>query len=206
MSKRIGHLQLRDELARRFAAGEWRANPPSDSALAREFGVSSRTVRKALEALECERSAVRDRGSGEFAEGPASEAESARLQLGGEYRVYRIRRVRAEKGGALVAEQAILPAALFPGLADQAELAHRIVDLAKRYGVRLGKAQERIFIGAASPWASKALGLGRSAPVLVLDRVAMTQDRRPAEWRIAERIPPPGLDLELDASRGRRGS
>lgn len=204
-SKQSIYLQLRDKLARRLAAGEWRAGPPSDSALAREFGVSRSTVRRAREALACERSVVRKRGPVEFAEGVANAAERERLQLGRSARVFRFRRVRTAKGGALIAEQAVLPAALFPNLADRSGLARNIVDLAKAYGVQLGRARERAFIGTASPWASKTLGLDRSAPVLMLDRVVLMRDRRPAEWRSTERKPPTGLDLGPSAPRGRRG-
>ncbi len=216
LPKRPVHLQLRDAIAQRIAAGEWDAGKPlpSESALAREFGVSCRTVRTALDVLERERAVVRSQGGDTFvadrhatrqfgAEGEdftvspnvesvvlveawADEAERVRLCLQPIDRVFRIHRTCASNGKAFMAERASVPAALFPGLTEKAFLAHRIVDLAKAHGVRLGIARERVSIGIASAPAAEALGLEEGARVLVLDRVVMTLDGRLAEWRVAE--------------------
>lgn len=123
---------------------------------------------------------------GGLTEGLADRAERARLRLLSSDRVYRIHRLRIAKGKPVMAETVSLPAALFPGLAERAALANRIVDLAKAYGLRLGQAQERISISIASPVAAAALGLGEGSSVLVLDRVVLTRDGCPAEWRVAE--------------------
>jgi GntR family transcriptional regulator len=50
------YVQLRDTLAERIASGEWKPGRgvPSTADLAREFGVSQGTVRKALRQLESE--------------------------------------------------------------------------------------------------------------------------------------------------------
>jgi GntR family transcriptional regulator len=216
LPKRPIHLQLRDAIAQRIAAGEWDADTPlpSESALAREFGVSCCTVRTALDALERERAVVRRQGGGTFVadhhstrrighecenftippdmesvvlvEAWADEAERVRLCLRPTDRVYRIHRTCASNGKAFMAERISLPAALFPDLTERGFLAHRIVALAKAYSVRLGMAQERVSIGTASAAAAGALGLGEGWRVLVLDRVVMTSDGRPAEWRVAE--------------------
>ena len=62
------YLQLRDELAQRVATGEWKLSTaiPSEFDLAREFGVSSGTVRKALDLMESERLLTRKQGRGTF--------------------------------------------------------------------------------------------------------------------------------------------
>jgi regulatory GntR family protein len=51
------HLLVRDAMVSRIAAGEWKPNAPipSESDLAREFGVSPETVREALDIMEGER-------------------------------------------------------------------------------------------------------------------------------------------------------
>ena len=47
------YLQVRDALAARIAGGEWKPNSaiPNEGDLAREFGVSSGTMRKALDLM-----------------------------------------------------------------------------------------------------------------------------------------------------------
>ena len=63
-------------------------------------------------------------------------------------------------------ERASLPADLFPNL--------------------LGKAEERITIGAASQDVAAALRIPEDLPVMVLDRVVFTIDGRPVEWRVGQ--------------------
>ena len=62
------YLQLRDALAERISSGNWRPGAiiPSESDLAREFGVSPGTMRKALDLLESERVLIRRQGRGTF--------------------------------------------------------------------------------------------------------------------------------------------
>ncbi len=62
------YLQLRDALAERISSGNWRPGAiiPSESDLAREFGVSPGTMRKALNLLESERVLSRRQGRGTF--------------------------------------------------------------------------------------------------------------------------------------------
>jgi GntR family transcriptional regulator len=63
-STRPLYLQLRDALAERVAAGEWKPGTaiPNESDLAREFGVSAGTMRKALDLLEDEHLVTRRQG------------------------------------------------------------------------------------------------------------------------------------------------
>jgi GntR family transcriptional regulator len=62
------YLQLRDALAERIAGGNWRPGSaiPNESDLAREFGVSAGTMRKALDLMEAERLLSRRQGRGTF--------------------------------------------------------------------------------------------------------------------------------------------
>jgi GntR family transcriptional regulator len=218
-STRPLYLQVRDALAARIAMGEWKPNTaiPNEGDLAREFGVSSGTMRKALDLMEGERLLTRRQGRGTFvndqasdelaerfsnirtadgervaadvhllqvSQGPANQAECVRLRLRPDDRVWRIQRVRLHKGEPFMVEDVVMPAALFPALDEQKDFTHRIVVLAQQFGILLGKGEERVSIGAASPEVAKALGLDAGAPILVLDRLVFALDGRAVEWRL----------------------
>lgn len=221
LSTRPIYLQLRDVLTERIATGHWKPGTaiPNEGDLAREFGVSPGTMRKALTMMEDERLVDRRQGRGTFVNDPASEAlalrysnirgadgtrisgeiraagitqgvaneqECERLRLTKQDPVYRVRRVRVRDEQPFMVEDASMPAALFPGLANgNGHIhSHRIAALAQQHGMLLGKAQERVSIGAAPPEIAKTLGIATAAPVLLLDRVTQTLDGRPVEWRM----------------------
>lgn len=79
-STRPLYLQVRDALAARIAMGEWKPNTaiPNESDLAREFGVSSGTMRKALDMMESERLLTRRQGRGTFVNDQASDELAVR--------------------------------------------------------------------------------------------------------------------------------
>jgi GntR family transcriptional regulator len=218
-SKKPLYAQLRDALAERISAGAWKpgAAIANESDLAREFGVSAGTMRKALDLMEAERLLTRRQGRGTFVndqasdelslrfnslraangdhldgqakttqvtEDAANELERLRLQLGPHDRIYRIHRTRMHKNQPFMVEHATVPAALFPGLGEKAEVASRIIVLAQQYGVLLGKAEERVSIGQAAKAVADALGIAPDTPVMVLDRVVQALDGRPVEWRV----------------------
>jgi GntR family transcriptional regulator len=80
-STRPLYLQLRDALAERIAQGEWKPGNsiPNESDLAREFGVSSGTMRKALDLMEGEHLLTRRQGRGTFVNDQSSDALSMRF-------------------------------------------------------------------------------------------------------------------------------
>ena len=80
-SNRPLYLQLRDALAERIAGGEWKPSAaiPNESDLAREFGVSAGTMRKALDLMEAERLLTRRQGRGTFVNDQSSDELSARF-------------------------------------------------------------------------------------------------------------------------------
>lgn len=81
LSTRPLYLQLRDALAERIASGEWQpgALMPNEGELAREFGVSPGTIRKALEILERERVLTRRQGRGTIVNDQGSEKLAIRF-------------------------------------------------------------------------------------------------------------------------------
>lgn len=218
-STRPLYLQVRDALATRVATGEWKPGVaiPNEGDLAREFGVSSGTMRKALDLLETERLLTRRQGRGTFvndqasdelavrysnirapdgerisgdvtvadvSEAQASQAECVRLRLRPHDRVWRLQRVRLFRGEPFMVEEVSMPAALFPGLAEEKDSSHRVVVMAQRYGLLLGKGEERLSIGIASPAIAETLRIAAGSPVLVLDRLVYALDGRPVEWRV----------------------
>ena len=80
-STRPLYLQLRDALAERVAAGEWKPGTaiPNEGDLAREFGVSAGTMRKALDLLEDEHLVTRRQGRGTFVNDQSSEEMAVRF-------------------------------------------------------------------------------------------------------------------------------
>jgi GntR family transcriptional regulator len=218
-STRPLYLQVRDALASRIAMGEWKPNAaiPNEGDLAREFGVSSGTMRKALDLMEGERLLTRRQGRGTFVndqssdelaerysnirtadgeritgevnvvsmiQGSANAAECGRLGLRPDDKVWRIQGVRLHKGEPFMVEDVVLPAALFPDLDEQKELPGRIVVLAQQYGLLLGKGDERVSIGAASPEVAEMLGVSAGIPILLLDRLVHDLSGRAVEWRL----------------------
>src|SRR5262249_41329201 len=74
------YLQVRDALADLISRGTWKPGSqiPGETELAGEAGVSSGTVRKALELMESQHLIVRRQGRGSFVANPGSEALAER--------------------------------------------------------------------------------------------------------------------------------
>lgn len=68
LARRALYLQVRDELLRRIAEGAWKPGAclPNEQDLAREYGVSAGTMRKALDGLEADKQIERRQGRGTF--------------------------------------------------------------------------------------------------------------------------------------------
>jgi GntR family transcriptional regulator len=109
-STRPLYLQVRDALASRIAGGEWKPNAaiPNEGDLAREFGVSSGTMRKALDLMEGERLLTRRQGRGTFVNDQASDELAVRFS-----------NIRASDGDRITGEIKML--GLTQGTANAAE-------------------------------------------------------------------------------------
>jgi GntR family transcriptional regulator len=219
LSWRPVYIQLRDVLVERIAKGDWKPGQiiPNEGLLAREFGVSVGTMRKALDLLESEHVVTRRQGRGTFVNDmnsarlmnrftslrdldgnplvgeltatrvertTSSETECARLELPQGNAVLRFQRTRVHRNHPFLYEEVSLPAALFPNLSER--IPPRIVTLAKKFGLLLGKAEERVSVGGACERAAMALRVARGTPVVLLDRVVRALDGRPVEWRVGQ--------------------
>ncbi len=80
-------------------------------------------------------------------------------------------------------EDVSLPATMFPGLSEQ-DFTCRVVLLARKYGILLGKAEERLSIGTAPQDIAETLQIAPGVPLMVLDRLVYALDGRPVEWRV----------------------
>jgi GntR family transcriptional regulator len=80
------YMQVRDVIIERIGKGEWKpgAAIPNEVDLAREFGISSGTMRKALDILEAERAVTRQQGRGTYVTDQSSDARISRFwRIGG---------------------------------------------------------------------------------------------------------------------------
>ena len=108
------YLQLCDALADRIAAGEWKPGDalPNETDLAREFGVSSGTMRKSLDLLESERLLTRRQGRGTFVNNPAAPAQVGRYTRhfagNGDYVLGEISAVEGAQGAVNAEERKLL--------------------------------------------------------------------------------------------------
>lgn len=77
------YCQVADALAQRIADGEWRPGStlPNEQDLAREMGVSTGTMRKALDRLETNRLVIRRQGRGTYVEDHSGDANVPRFEL-----------------------------------------------------------------------------------------------------------------------------
>jgi GntR family transcriptional regulator len=115
----------------------------------------------------------------------ANETEARLLQLRGGEPVLRLQRVRTHNNVPLMVEDSTVPQARFPGLAQESDVSPSIVVLAHRYGVLLGRAEEKVGVAAAKAGDANALNVAEGTPLLTLDCVVYAIDGRPIEWRVA---------------------
>ncbi len=117
--------------------------------------------------------------------GKANRAESGRLDLAPGAGVIRIRRVRTLDGVDAIHERIVLPAVLFDGL-DASPIPNELYSLYQaRYGVTVSRAIELLQAVAADAEDARVLGVDPGAPLLEIERRAVSLDGRTIEWRIS---------------------
>lgn len=123
-----------------------------------------------------------------FAKGKATPPEAAMLGLTGAAPVWRIDNLLSLQGRPVIHDRLVLPAALFSGLTRErfAGRAGTIYELYQtEFGVTVVDAQERVRADAATADSARLLGLAEGAPVLRIERTALTFGQQPAEWRVS---------------------
>jgi GntR family transcriptional regulator len=115
----------------------------------------------------------------------ADEEAAAALGLAPGAAVVRLERVRSLAGEVCIAERIVVPAALFPGIAER-ELPNNLYELyAAQFGVVVGRASEKLRAVAARAREAELLGVAAGTPLLRVDRTAFSIDGRLAEWRVS---------------------
>jgi GntR family transcriptional regulator len=116
----------------------------------------------------------------------ATETERHRLQLGKNDHVFALHRVRELRERPVIVERLTVPRDLFPGLGSDPKLPENLYRFYQgEYGITVAKASESVSAVAADALEAQLLGIMPDAPLLEIDRVAVTIDGRPVEWRVS---------------------
>jgi GntR family transcriptional regulator len=116
----------------------------------------------------------------------ATDEEHARLELAAGDEVVTVRRVRSLHGSPVIVDSVTVSKALFPKLGSDVKLPENLYRFYQgEYGITIAKAQERVRAVSATPEEAQLLGLEAGAPLLEIDRISLTLDARPVEWRVS---------------------
>jgi GntR family transcriptional regulator len=111
-------------------------------------------------------------------------ADCERLGLESGAQVYEISRLRTVGEEPLATERIVLPAALFPGLEGHLPLPNALYTLYQRvYGLNIVATREELRADLARKDDVKRLGVAAGAPILHIDRVAVSLEGTLVEWR-----------------------
>ena len=114
----------------------------------------------------------------------ARPVEVAKLVLKPGAEVYEVSRVRRMDGEPAVLEKILLTAALYPGLEKHTPLPNELYALYQReYGVNIVSTEEELRADAARKDDCRRLKLAPGAPLLHIDRVAVSLEGTRVEWR-----------------------
>jgi GntR family transcriptional regulator len=114
----------------------------------------------------------------------ARPAEVAKLALKPGAEVYEVSRARLMDGEPAVLEKIVVPAALFPGLERHDPLPNALYALYQReYGINIVSAEEELRADAARKDDCRRLKVAAGAPLLHIDRVAVSLEGARVEWR-----------------------
>ena len=121
-----------------------------------------------------------------FRRGRAEAQEAARLALAPGDPVYRVRNLLLLAGRPVILDDLVLPQRLFPDLTEKVFTArdNTIYHLYQtRYGINVLRTSERLSATLADAEAAKLLGVKKGAPLLEINRVALTYHHAPVELR-----------------------
>ncbi|MSP36563.1 MAG: GntR family transcriptional regulator [Limnohabitans sp.] len=121
-----------------------------------------------------------------FSKSRATQVEAQALGLHGNQLVFRIENVLHLQGKPVIHDKIAIAESMFSGL-NQTAFTARTTTIYGYYqsafGVTIVEADERLRAEMVLPDSARLLNLEGAAPVLRIDRVAYTFDRKPAEFR-----------------------
>ncbi len=121
-----------------------------------------------------------------FARRRSTRKESERLQLKKNAEVLNIKRLRSMGGKPVIIENIVIPAALFSHLGQEGGIPNELYQLYERdFGVTIHKAVEHLRADATTQRESGYLSLPVGAPLLEIERLAVTLNGTPVEWRVS---------------------
>ena len=213
------HRQVYEALRAQILGGVWRPGHvvKNEVDLAREYGVSVGTLRRALEALVSENLLLRKQGRGTFVRDPSERALSVeRLRFEGESHLAVVQllghrqrpatdlevsnlkvatgdnvsvfdHVYSEMTRPLMHEQVIVPAWLVDGPADAGPWSLEIA--ISRVGKKLDRIEERVYCRLPGEAAKDALGIDQKLSVMVIERTSFASEERALEKRTITAAP-----------------
>ncbi len=119
--------------------------------------------------------------------GEPTPSEQKMLQIGPREPVLRKQRVLSVSGRPFAVENACLAMGRLPGLnADDGEVGDwSVTALAQQHGVHLARAYEEVRLVQASQETAALLSIEAGARLMLLDRVIVSFEQAPIEWRSA---------------------
>jgi GntR family transcriptional regulator len=123
-----------------------------------------------------------------FSRSRATQEEAQALGLHGTQPVFRIDNVLSLKGRPVIHDHIVIAVTMFPGLTQDVftKRSSTIYGLYQSaFGITIVEADERVRAELVSTDSARLLGLPAGMPVLRIERVAYTFDRKPAEFRIS---------------------
>ena len=115
----------------------------------------------------------------------ADPAERERLHLSAREKVLRLERLQYAASKVRIFERSVLPLQRLRGIDIDRAQHLTLTEIADQLGLRLGRATERLSIVAAPPSVAHVLTIAPTSELLQIDRVTMTVDGTPIEWRLA---------------------
>lgn len=116
----------------------------------------------------------------------ANAAAAARLDIARGTETLRIERVRNLCDRPVISETVILLRALFEGFPDAPDIPNNLYNLyAKRWGIRIGRTDERLKAGLATDTEAERLECAPGTPLLRIERVACDLGGNPVELRLS---------------------
>ena len=193
--------QVKKAILNRIIAGEWGPGSflPSEIALAKEYGVSQGTLRKALNALTSslfpffllsDRNGKRVYPLSQIYGvrlATPSDAERAALELAPDAKVIHIDRVRMLNDFPVINERVALPTARFPHFNFEFDKVPNTLyeHYQIHFGITVAHATEQIEVTMPDSGDLKRLNIERNHPLLLVTRTSFDLQDRPVEFRIS---------------------